>query len=69
MIRFNKIVSCRPRAQSHKDRRHIVTRYVVEYQDESGWLYRKSFETKEDKKPSIPMSGTHNSINSKKYQW
>jgi hypothetical protein len=52
-----------------KDRRFIVSRSTDEYIDETGEVYRKSFEWKPPILPRIPVRGTHKFLNSLQKQY
>lgn len=57
------------RQRSSKDRRVWVKHTIVSYSDDTGIEYRKSFETKENINPRVPLRGTHDELNALKYQW
>jgi hypothetical protein len=51
-----------------KDQRYKVDQHIVEYRDEKGEEYRKSFNVKRGDEPTIPESGTHDELNALKDQ-
>lgn len=53
--------------RSAKDYRVKVNTVIASFLDESGNEYRKRFESK--KEPFIPLNGSHEYINSFRYQW
>ena len=66
-LKLIRIVKKEHGVRSFKDRRTRVTRITAEYKDEEGKVYRKSFESGKGY-PTAPSEGSHNLINSYKFQ-
>ena len=54
MLKKIALIRVERNVRSFKDYRKKVDRYIVEYRDENGDEYRKSFEVKRGEKPIIP---------------
>lgn len=54
--------------RSSRDQRKRVNCVTAEYIDADGLVYRKSFESRTDRQPTIPTSGTHAELQAVKYQ-
>lgn len=69
MLVLNAIVMEAFDVRSDADRRRKVNRVTAEYRDESGDVYRKSFESAPDRRPDVPRRARdHAELNAKKYQ-
>lgn len=68
VLKFKCITKVEAWVRSFKDERVFVKRITAEYTDSAGDPYRKSFETKIGD-PTVPDSGTHESLAALKYQW
>lgn len=65
-LRFIGITRTEHNVRSSADRRCKVTRVIAKYYGTDGEEYRKAFEAKGT--PVVPENGTHEELNSKRYQ-
>lgn len=69
MLVFHAIITEEFDVRSARDRRTRVTRVLAEYRDEAGDVYRKSFESAPNMRPSIPRRARdHAELNAQRFQ-